>query len=433
MTAEIGILNRQGVALAADSAVTISRNGKQKVLNSANKLFNLIKGYPIGLMLYNNGSFLGIPWDVIIDDYRRKYDRKKQFDTVFEYADDFFKKLNDTKYFSNDAYNIKCFSNLNTLILEIIEKTTKDLSGKYPNRDITQEEARNSFNEHLNEYVAYLGNLDFCDRFNSDDLEIIIKNPNSKMIVQSCLTRNVVFGITEEIESKVSDINAMLQCKNVFLDYSGIVISGYGESELFPSLYEFCVEGIINGKIKYKLVKQSQISSRQPSEIIPFAQQEMVQTILNGIDPNLNQVLTSNLSMFVEQLGGKAKDIFNCNDCRINDKQIEQIKKESTEELVKMMNFINKQSKEKYTDPVLNMVSSLPKDELASMAETLVNLTSFKRKITMDAETVGGPIDVAIISKSEGFIWMKRKLYFSKELNSYYDLYNKDKGGIYSE
>ena len=66
------------------------------------------------------------------------------------------------------------------------------------------------------------------------------------------------------------------------------------------------------------------------------------------------------------------------------------------------------------------MVSSLPKEELANMAETLVNLTSFKRKITMDAETVGGPIDVAVISKSEGFIWIKRKLYFDKNLNNHY-------------
>ena len=208
MTAEIGILNNQGVALAADSAVTISRNGKQKVLNSANKLFNLVKGYPVGLMLYNNGSFLGIPWDVIIDDYRKKCNKKKQFDTIFEYANDFFHKLNDTKYVSNDAYNLKCFSNLNTLILEVIDKTTQDLSRKYPNREITQNEARECFNEHLDEYVTYLGNLEFCADFNSDDLEIIINNPDSKMIVQNCLTKNIVFGITEEIERKVNDINA---------------------------------------------------------------------------------------------------------------------------------------------------------------------------------------------------------------------------------
>jgi hypothetical protein len=51
------------------------------------------------------------------------------------------------------------------------------------------------------------------------------------------------------------------------------------------------------------------------------------------------------------------------------------------------------------------------------MAESLVNLTSFKRRVTMDPETVGGPIDVAVISKGDGFIWIKRKHYFKPDLN----------------
>ena len=51
------------------------------------------------------------------------------------------------------------------------------------------------------------------------------------------------------------------------------------------------------------------------------------------------------------------------------------------------------------------------------MAESLVNLTSFKRKVTMESETVGGPIDVAVISKGDGFIWIKRKQYFKAEFN----------------
>ncbi len=54
------------------------------------------------------------------------------------------------------------------------------------------------------------------------------------------------------------------------------------------------------------------------------------------------------------------------------------------------------------------------------MAESLVNLTAFKRKVSDDTETVGGPIDVAIISKADGFIWVKRKHYFAKELNHHY-------------
>lgn len=30
---------------------------------------------------------------------------------------------------------------------------------------------------------------------------------------------------------------------------------------------------------------------------------------------------------------------------------------------------------------------------------------------------IGGPVDVAVISKHDGFIWLKRKLYFNPELN----------------
>jgi len=80
----------------------------------------------------------------------------------------------------------------------------------------------------------------------------------------------------------------------------------------------------------------------------------------------------------------------------------------------KLANYIE----ETYSSPVTTVVSMLPKDELAAMAESLVNLTSFKRKVTMESETVGGPIDVAVISKGDGFIWIKRKHYFRAELNS---------------
>ena len=36
------------------------------------------------------------------------------------------------------------------------------------------------------------------------------------------------------------------------------------------------------------------------------------------------------------------------------------------------------------------------------------------------AVTVGGEIDVAIISKGDGFIWKKRKHYFKSELNPHF-------------
>ncbi len=70
--------------------------------------------------------------------------------------------------------------------------------------------------------------------------------------------------------------------------------------------------------------------------------------------------------------------------------------------------------------PILDAVSVLPIDELGAMAETLVNLTSFKRRVTLDAETVGGPIDVAVISKGDGLVWICRKHYFDPTLNHHF-------------
>jgi hypothetical protein len=70
--------------------------------------------------------------------------------------------------------------------------------------------------------------------------------------------------------------------------------------------------------------------------------------------------------------------------------------------------------------PILNTIGVLPLDELASMAESLVNLTSFKQRVSLEAETVGGPIDVAVISKGDGFIWIKRTRYFDSERNPHF-------------
>lgn len=81
------------------------------------------------------------------------------------------------------------------------------------------------------------------------------------------------------------------------------------------------------------------------------------------------------------------------------------------------MNKMGKYSRKKHVNPILDMVNFLPLSELASMAESLVNLTSFKRRFTLVPETVGGPIDVAIISKGDGFVWIKRKHYFDGASN----------------
>ncbi|MDY0266054.1 MAG: hypothetical protein RBQ94_00135 [Methanimicrococcus sp.] len=66
MTSEIAIMNRNAIALAADSIVTLQTETGNKTYSTANKLFALSYNHSIGLMVNNNATFLGIPWETAI-------------------------------------------------------------------------------------------------------------------------------------------------------------------------------------------------------------------------------------------------------------------------------------------------------------------------------------------------------------------------------
>lgn len=88
MTAEVGVLNRVGVALAADSAVSIGREAN-KIWTSADKLFHLSRSAPVGIMVFGNANFVGIPWETVVKEFRREL-ADSRFDQLEQYADRFF-------------------------------------------------------------------------------------------------------------------------------------------------------------------------------------------------------------------------------------------------------------------------------------------------------------------------------------------------------
>lgn len=93
MTAEIAVLNKSAVALATDSAITISAGAKEeKIFDSGDKLFELSNHNPIGIMIYNDMQFFEIPLAVIIKDFR---DQCPHVDSVNEAVDSFLAYLNN--------------------------------------------------------------------------------------------------------------------------------------------------------------------------------------------------------------------------------------------------------------------------------------------------------------------------------------------------
>ena len=101
MTAVIGILNKNAVAIAADSAVTVSGSNGRKIYNTANKIFTLSKLHPVSIIIYNSANFISTPWEIVIKIYRSEL-KEKSFPLLKNYSDDFFKFLKSRKFFSSD-------------------------------------------------------------------------------------------------------------------------------------------------------------------------------------------------------------------------------------------------------------------------------------------------------------------------------------------
>src|SRR6516162_4331962 len=56
MTCEVAVMNKHGIALAADSAVTLGAG--EKIYHGAEKLFALSPSMPIGVMTYGNANLM---------------------------------------------------------------------------------------------------------------------------------------------------------------------------------------------------------------------------------------------------------------------------------------------------------------------------------------------------------------------------------------
>ena len=88
MTAEAIVMNKYGIALAADSVIASHTASSPKLFNSIEKLFRLSSNGKIAVMVYEATEFMNIPWETLISDYREKLGAGEH-ESVEHYAADF--------------------------------------------------------------------------------------------------------------------------------------------------------------------------------------------------------------------------------------------------------------------------------------------------------------------------------------------------------
>lgn len=419
MTAEIVIMNKLAVALAADSAATVLQGNGQKIFNTTNKLFTLSKYHPIGVMVYGGADINGVPWETVIKSYRQQIGTKA-FTTVRECAKDFLEYVETRMFPPSSQENYfqfvvrTCFSQIRNRLDGEVKKVLDC------NKVLSAEEIESLFEAQINKSLQEWNNCDFIGGY-GEEYVLSTVALYSKILDEAYKVAFEKHKISEEAMEKLRMIPALSLAKKRFRNIlSGVVVAGFGESELFPCYVEFNIEGVSNNKLKYVEVNTNSIGDQNEACIHPLAQKEVVIGFMEGVEPDLrdlfNVALSGIIKTYTEMVNKYLKELTSGSD-GVLESELTRVGDEAIAELKKS---INKKVRTSHVDPIIEAVRFLPKDELAAMAESLVNLTSFKRRISMGPETVGGPIDVAVISKGDGFVWIKRKHYFRPELNTHF-------------
>ncbi len=62
-------------------------------------------------------------------------------------------------------------------------------------------------------------------------------------------------------------------------------------------------------------------------------------------------------------------------------------------------------------------VDAMPVQDAIDLAQFLVELAINASRFWPGVQTIGGPVEIAAITKHEGFKWVKRKHYYTPNLN----------------
>jgi hypothetical protein len=179
----------------------------------------------------------------------------------------------------------------------------------------------------------------------------------------------------------------------------------------------YSIRGIAGNQLIYHHDTVSSVDDNINAYIMPFAQSEMVGTFMDGIDPSLRQFIEHTTKKLLYGVAERIIAHVEKDNVGMAGKLRLRIKPGLDALMQELMRMWDAKGREEYSGPIMEMVGAQPKDELAAMAEALVELTKFKRRVSRQEKTVGGPIDVAVITKGDGFVWIKRKHYFDPELN----------------
>lgn len=406
-------MNRHAVVLAADSATTVthgySTDQEVRYFKGANKIFQLSDHHPVGMMVFDSADLLKVPWELIVKSFRRRLG-EKVFNTLQEYADEFFDYLKTNfQLFPNEVRQKALISAARTVAVSAL------IIGKEGAADPQGQVA--AVDAYINSRQLELDGSEFPNGLDQTALEEALGTVGHHLFDDlPALAASAGLPLP-------SDQNALMQMAitevyketGSHLGSTGLVFAGYGDHDTFPSMIHYQCGGLALNHLICSEVDRTIVDHDTPAGINAFAQTSMTDTFVIGVSydvyNSLSNALRQGLNDFAQAISAAAGvDL-------TQTKNFDTIVSDAAAAVRKT--WLDEARRE-HNIPMRRVLAVLPIDELAELAETLIKLQSLKEKVTKPSETVGGPVDVAVITRNEGLVWIRRKHYFDADINPRY-------------
>lgn len=267
MTAEIVVRNKIAVALAADSAVTVRHPHGGKVFNTANKLFTLSKYRPVGLMLYGGSNLNGVPWETLVKMLRQQLG-KRSFAALREYGEalvaflqervSLFPESEQESHFGATLghYYETIREEINQRVREALRQREDASDGSAEAVGLDELEIRDVVDDVVQRYSDRLQAVDFLDGMDTKIAEEVVSRYSDLIDrIREYVFQKLVMG--DQTAEKLKAIGGLVAVKHVCPDMvSGLVIAGFGDSEIFPSFVSYEIDGVVCGHLRYRCVGQ---------------------------------------------------------------------------------------------------------------------------------------------------------------------------------
>lgn len=415
MTAIVGVLNKAGAVMAADSATTVPRDEGNRIYNNATKILRLSDTQPVAIMHFHHTEFMGIPFSLLAGMYRKKL-CNRSFGTLKEYVNDFLSFLHKEPHCNDRNIQDKYLcSEIRTYYDKVKEYSVPGLEDPMEESDcpLTDEKILEIKKARL------IGGMNAI-------YEVLIKGEKKVQEFEDFTFKQFQKYAKEDIDALIqlceldglpTDMRAEWEeglykylCSTFFFNGSGIVFVGYGADEIFPSLIPVFVAGIMDGRLRYVIDPddESRIDSDTRSAVRPFAQTDVMNTMLRGVSPaiieKLDDITSETLSNTKERIAQTLKESGVSEDIvtKVMELDLDEEQKQHDDQIY---DFIQQE----YVEGLMDTVENFGIMDMANMAESLVAMTSLQRHMTSAEETVGGPVEVAALTKENGFTWIKHQ------------------------